>query len=359
MSDDQLLGQGPLPTCMQDHAFSALFRPYIDEQLLSDTLDPVSGRLNSIGDDSGALFQDLGRLLSEAPTTTTTQEHQTSYGNAVAEHGEQSPGSIHGKFLSAAECDLHLSQLSLDLSRQMQECMKMAPDRIAIDSNESYASNTFESIRDTPDGQLGYNAFGKALHSTSEFLNILQMYHFNNTGTTFAPISSTNAPHVNRVSSRRALDYACMLQLLSSYLRIIAIFDSLLCQLHFLHSRDGQSSPRQTEGIQTLPDLHLAGFHVRHGVLQTKILIEAIQHQFELIEELLGLPVELRVSDRREAYHVGLLQKDMAKSLYQVVLNRQHGSEEQDLMDVDCISAVDSIQSLKQSITKVRQGLDP
>lgn len=240
----------------------------------------------------------------------------------------------------------------------MQECMKMAPDRIAIDSSGNHASNTFEATKETHNGEIGYNAFGKALHSTSDFLNILQMYHYNHTGTTFAPISSSNPPHVNRVSSGRALNYACMLHLLSSYLRIIAIFDSLLSQVHFLQSCNGQSSPRRAEGIQILPDLRLAGFHVHHGALQTKILIEAIQHQFKLIEELLGLPVELRISDRQEAYHVGLLQNNMAKSLFQVVLNRQHGNEEQELMAFDCVSAVDSMESLKQSIAKVRQSLD-
>ena len=67
--------------------------------------------------------------------------------------------------------------------------------------------------------------------------------------------------------------------------------------------------------MQTLPGLYLAGFPVQQSSLQIKILIQTIQHQFEPIEKALGLPVEMRVSERKEAYLNGLLDGELENNL--------------------------------------------
>ena len=151
---------------------------------------------------------------------------------------------------------------------------------------------------------------------------------------------------VNNDVSCSSVSFVCVLHLLSSYLQIVAIFDGLFHQLYELQCRSGAPSPWLVTGLQTLPDLRLAGFPVQQGSLQTKILIQAIQHQFELTEKILGLPVELRVSDRREVYRMGLLQNDGAKPLLQAILNEQYGGEGADMFALDRIRAVDSLYCL-------------
>ena len=96
---------------------------------------------------------------------------------------------------------------------------------------------------------------------------------------------------------------------------------------------------------------------MEQGSLQTKILIQAIDHQFELIERSLGLLVELRVSDRREDYHSGLLQNEWAMSLLQAILRGQRGGGEADVVIFDQVPTVDSLESLKVTMVILRRDL--
>jgi hypothetical protein len=258
---------------------------------------------------------------------------------------------------SRAECDIRLSQLSLDLSRQMQEGVTKPHQGNTAGKDSSPSETPFEVTSKGSADASASNAFGDALRSTSEFLAILLCYDSGVVGKTSSAISMSQRSGVNNDVSRSVVSFAIVLRLLSSYLRIIAIFDGLFHQLYKLQCRSGATSPWLVTGLQTLPDLRLAGFPVQQGSLQTKILIQAVQHQFELIEKILGLPVELRVSDRREVYHIGLLQNDGAKPLLQALLNGQHGGGGADMIAIDRIHAIDSLESLKENIMKVQQFL--
>jgi hypothetical protein len=115
-----------------------------------------------------------------------------------------------------------------------------------------------------------------------------------------------------------------------------------------------------TGSIQTFPGLQLAGFPVQQRSLQIKLLIETVVHQFEMIEKILGLPVELRVSDRRDGYSTGLLS----------ALGSQFGGSLMDLVmpQVNSAGALSaaalmpyppgSLASLRDSLSKLRRFVE-
>ncbi|KAH8820160.1 hypothetical protein F5884DRAFT_826586 [Xylogone sp. PMI_703] len=224
-----------------------------------------------------------------------------------------------------------LSSLSLVLTKRLQQCMAIS-DTILSPSrpSETKAAPLISADGDThmrrsQEGielQMSANMFGDALNDTSEFLIILQSYASSGPGTP------------------QRISIIVILNLLSAYLQIVAIFERLfwcLCKQLFdnnaaspasflpfsdiktdetrrgsesisdnycIHitpnNNDNNSAGIQDgDGVQTLPGLRIAGFSVSQGNLQTKILVHAILHQFEMIERVLGLTDELRVTDKR------------------------------------------------------------
>lgn len=357
VNDDQTLAQGWSQTYTQDKVSNNFFGSYTHESLLSDNLLSSNARLSNIDNRNDPLFNDLNRLLSAPTPSELSSGEQIPHANSITKQRQRVLSSSGENVLSGAECDIRLSQLSLDLSRQMQESVMKSQQGNTAGKDNGPSENPFEVTSKSSADQPISNPFGDALRRTSEFLAILLCY---DSGSVGAPSSAVSLSHGSRVIndvSCSSVSFAYVLSLLSSYLRIIAIFDGLFHQLYGLQCRNEATSPGLVAGLQTLPDLHLAGFPVQQGSLQTKILIQAIQHQFELIEKILGLPVELRVSDRREVYHMGLLQNEWARTLLQALLNRQHGGEGADMFAFDRICAVDSLESLKENIVKVRQLL--
>ena len=143
---------------------------------------------------------------------------------------------------------------------------------------------------------------GAALFSTSEFLAILQSVH------------SSSASMMTEPSPAPPLTLETVLSLVTSFLRLIAIFDRLLLKLLRKVDRYNEvddSGPagggRALLDPQTFQGFAVAGFPVQESSLQVKLLKQMIVHQFEMVEKILGLPVELRISDRRDAYPSGLL----------------------------------------------------
>ncbi|RYO90775.1 hypothetical protein DL762_002521 [Monosporascus cannonballus] len=177
----------------------------------------------------------------------------------------------------------------------------------------------FEPIENKWDADyVGGNAFGDALRSTSQLLVIMQSSFLSGKETT-EPAGGNGAFTTSSTTrfSSLPLSPAGILNLLSSFLRLVTIFDYLLIRLleksHHTDGKGASSSPNPYSGSspQTLPGLHLlADFPLHQRSLQIKILIQKILHQFEIIERILGLPVQLRISDRQDDYWTGLLHSD-------------------------------------------------
>lgn len=313
---------------------------------------------NSMNEIEGSLLEDSG-LLTPLHSTHSEIAAVGSIGystSTMRETPQHQPSVCDEEIISEAECDLRLSQLNLELCRQLQNCIKRSQPGDTTELNSS--ENPFESTRQSCDGQASPNAFGDTLSSTSEFLAIIQCCCRVATG------SLSARPNHHRTANSKfdwsSLGCVCILNVLSSYLRIIAIFDSLFLRLYELLccSTIPSPGPFAGAGLQTLPGLQLAGFSVQQGNFQTKVLIQAVQHQFEMIEKLLGLPAEFRVSDRRESYPTGLLSDGSWRSVLQAVMNGQHGGEEAKALPFDRDRAVGSLGSLRGNILRIRQYLD-
>lgn len=355
VDDDQPLSQAWLRTSTQDKASNHFFGSGTHESLLSENLFSSIAQLSNIENGSDALFNDLDGLFSTPTPSELSSVERMPYADSNPTQQQRVLSSSAENVLSGAECDVRLSQISLNLSRQMQDCVTKSQQENTAGKANGPSENPFEVLSRNSDDQSTSNSFGDVLRSTSEFLDILLCFDSGGVSAASSAVSLSHHSRVKNDVSFASVRIACVLSFLSSYLRIIAIFDGLFHQLYKLQCRSEATSSGLVAGLQTLPDLHLAGFPVQQGILQTKILIQAVQHQFELIEKVLGLPVELRVSDRREVYHTGLLQSEWARNLLQAMLNGQHGGEGADMFAFDRIRAVDSVESLKENIIKVRQ----
>ncbi|KAH0438504.1 hypothetical protein CcaCcLH18_03211 [Colletotrichum camelliae] len=243
--------------------------------------------------------------------------------------------------LSWAQCDLRLSQLSVDLCKQMEVCKKS--EQHPYEGDQPVTGETSHIF---PNRQADPNAFGNALCSTSEFLIIFQC------NTRRSDMAGQGDPFPSP-------SFTCILNLLACYARIIAIFDSLLLDLYD-QLKKGPTSTSQsaaTRDPQTLPGLQLGGFVVQQGTLQTKILVQTIEHQFETIEKTLGLPLELRVSGKQDEYPDGLLHGGIDQASLSSILNCFEGMDEAAGAENRTYFAA-SLASLKEAIINVKRILD-
>lgn len=258
-----------------------------------------------------------------------------------------SPENAFSRTLSRVDCDLRLSHLSVDLCRQAQRNMTAGQQsdraRRGTDRGLTETETVPQHLSGCPDTSSQSKEFGDALCSTSEFMAVIQ--------SKLDDIGLDN-PTERHEAHWPLINLSCVLNLISCYLLIVAVFERLvlrlyeqmICNDNKTPSSDSSKASHST-GPQTLPGLRLASFHVQQSNLQTKILIQIIEHQFETIERSLGLPVELRVSsDCREPYEGGLLQSGLDECLLQAVTSR-----------LSPMSG--SLASLRENIIKMRQHL--
>lgn len=253
--------------------------------------------------------------------------------------------SALSRTLSRVDCDLRLSQLSVDLCQQARR--NMAADQQSDKAHTRVDLTDIETgsqhLSGCPDTAGQSKEFGDALCSTSEFMAIVQ-----------AKVEDMGLedPTTGHEAHSPLMNLSCVLNLISCYLLIVAVFERLVLRLYEQMTSNGNETPisdpskaSHSAGLQTLPGLRLASFHVQQSNLQTKILIQIIEHQFEMIEKSLGLPVELRVSsDGRESFEGGLLQNGLDEGLLQAVITR-------------LCPMSGSLASLRENIMKVRQLL--
>ena len=236
-------------------------------------------------------------------------------------------------------CEHRLFNLNLDLSRQVQRYLTVA---------RPHDSPMMDMTSDSPpeadsgqEGKLRSSLLGDALSGASEFLAIIQSYR------TERRDSSSNDPIPG---TRPRLGLIAFLNLLSVFLELVVIYEKLFqCLSNQLFDA---SSVRFVDGLQaSLPGLQLTDFSIQRGNLQTKILIHAILHQFEMIERILGLPVEFRVTEKQDEY-AGLFEDGWARELLEVMSNGLSG---QAAVDNHC--GLESLSSLREMLQKVQTCL--
>ncbi|CAG8974768.1 hypothetical protein HYALB_00000380 [Hymenoscyphus albidus] len=259
------------------------------------------------------------------------------------------------------ETDQRLSTLGLDLSIRLQQCV-VANSRpwdstngdsscsSSLQRRSSAATTEGTDAMATDPNEIGSTnciSFGHALRNTSEFVAIIQSYGAGRS----TPQSPNSSPSLGVIAT---------LNVLSVYLQVIAIYDHLLGRLHEqLYNSTSQAgfNAESFPALQTLPGLQLAGLSVIEGNLQTKILIQAILHQLETIENLLGLPAEFRVADRQDVHTKGLLDDERARILMKAAMTEGRYGTQVAMDDPQEGSELGALASLKRNIQNIRQFL--
>lgn len=313
-------------------------------QLLTDTC-------NSHPEYDTTNIDNYSRFLSLSPQFIETGE--VAY-NSESTTGNSTPSTVFtedafSRTLSSVDSDLRLSHLSMDMCRQAQNLKNMVLNGkdggtpAVVDEALTELDTEPKPLNGCLDTFSQSKEFGDALSSTSEFMAIIK--------SKLDDISLEES--ATRHEAWYLMNLSCILNLISYYLLIVGVFEKLILRLHERMTLDisearclDLSKRSYQAGPQAFPGLHLGSFHVRQSSLQTKILLQIIEHQFEMIEKGLGLPVELRVSSLgRETCKGGLLQIGLDEALLQAVITR-------------LCPIPGSLASLRKNIVKVRGLLD-
>lgn len=229
-----------------------------------------------------------GEVVDRSNPTSFTPPIRAEFESDLSSNPNGDPGQ-----LSAIECGTRLSILRMQLSLHLQQCLEETSDFWDEDMDAKEQQQT-----------AARNPFGEALCYTSELLSIIRCF-----------VQQQALSDVSLSSSApvfRTINLVTTLDILSAHTQIVSIYDGLFQRLYAkLPNTVGQEAPKlSAPRLQTLPGLQLAGFSVLQGNLQTKILMQAIMHQFETLEKELSLPAELRISKRAEMYPSGLIGRD-------------------------------------------------
>ena len=229
------------------------------------------------------------------------------------------------------ECDARLSRLSLDLSKRHEQCLAML-DSMRQGGPQGYS-----------EGGDDYRNFEHAVRDLSEFLAIVRMYSPKKDGHSSGGIDSRGLSS----QPRRRIGLVIVLDILSAYLQIVAIYEKLFRCLK------AQITQRFADGEQHHAPLGLSlnGFPAE---LQTKMLIHAILHQFDEIERILGLPADLRVTGQSGVYH-GVFEDDGVRALMGAISNASGALLAHDHFYHPGSS---TLASLRETIREVQSSLD-
>ena len=285
-------------------------------------------------ENGGPLYNDLDDFSIFHPLPALTGTNSADSIDATKEAQQSNSAFIHEHILGT---DHRLSSLNLDLSRQYLA--------IARTQDSSMQDMSSDSPPVTDNGKVGQEGLvsskllGEALSDTSEFLAIIQSYGTERRGSNSDTIPNTS-PNLGII---------VILNLLSAYLQLVVIYDKLF---HCLNNQLFEASLGLVAGLETLPGLQLAGFSVQRGNLQTKILIHAILHQFEMIERILGLPAQFRVTEKQDNYS-GLFEDGRAKCLLEAMSNEKwyHAA-------IDDHCGLKALSSLREMLKRVQTFLD-
>ncbi|KAK1585493.1 uncharacterized protein LY79DRAFT_581101 [Colletotrichum navitas] len=196
------------------------------------------------------------------------------------------------------ELDVRLLRLNLRLCEQLS---RQQPDR-TLETQPGTRTNGW--------GPAASRAFGDALAIAEEYISTLRDLGGLGLSSPSSPCSfGSGSKATHCVGARIPDDSPCILNIESCYIRLVELFNVCLVNLRDMASREtcNPGTPRpdrvplislSNSSFAVLPEVRLDGFVIRQAGLRTKILCQAIRHQFESIEILLGLPIELRVSGR-------------------------------------------------------------
>jgi hypothetical protein len=245
-----------------------------------------------------------------------------------------------------SRCNIRLSKLNMDLSTRIGQCL----------SSSSENSSTREGSRpeaSCSESSMADLLFEQAINDLSEFLIIIQAYRTK--GDNPSSDTSTKAVVNQNTSSEpnQRLSLVVFLNLISAYLQIVIVYDKVLQHLR-LKLFGGSFDSFGANTATAAGDVRLSGLT---GNLRTKLLVHAILHQFDVVERMLGLPADLRVTDKQSTY-IGLFEDDRAKGLIGAVSNGNRIEHVWGGTTGDDSCTLKALSSLKESLRLVQTFLD-
>ncbi|KAH6658992.1 hypothetical protein BKA67DRAFT_543169 [Truncatella angustata] len=290
---------------------------------MEDTMNDINSPIHGARSNTASPGRNMDLIRAPHPKRRPSR---TSDGHSVSEMSEKGPSLDH---------DTRLRRLGMSLLQQQKQHQILTSS--ATHNNAGEADQEEDAMAIAADRMPlmpeNETSFGEALAATSEFSSILRSYNTTN--------------FTSQSASRSVLSVVVTLDVMSAYLQIIDIHENLFAGLH---QQLCTSAGQLTTSLQTLPGLSLAGFAVEQGSLQTKILLQAVIHQFETIERILGLPVELRVSNRKDTYMVGLLDGEWGRNLVKALM----GS----VLSQNDLRGMSKLDSLRRNIENVKRFLE-
>lgn len=132
---------------------------------------------------------------------------------------------------------------------------------------------------------------------------------------------STLSPGHRTSTDPKPLGTPVLLMLLSSYIQLLQLYDAIFSRVH-----DSLSGVEDIRALfQELPEFRLAGLTSMKGPLYGKIILQIIEHHFDQLERLLGLPVEFGLSEQG-SHSQGLFSTTDLSHLLDVTMTQVTGS---------------------------------
>lgn len=235
---------------------------------------------------------------------------------------------------NGAEALIGLARLNESITRQLARA-KMFPWR---------ASAAHGACSERHQG-TGANGVAEVLQSTSEFINILRKIFpasasalsrpsladhrapsLPDSGISACPSLSDGqlqdfSPTSSRtVSTASPLSMSTVLLLLSSYIQLLQLYDTIFHHVYDLFSE----TPSHVMGLcpgQAQSHFRVMGLDAIDGHLHVKILIQVIEHHLESLETLIDLPADFRLSEPPNSSK-GILSNMNLSELVQIIMTQ-------------------------------------
>lgn len=227
-------------------------------------------------------------------------QHDGAAGDAVS--------PVDAVQMSAPHTLISLSRLNEDLGQQLAK----------MDSCPSKESPLMPHLCFAELSSSADNPIAKAVQTTTSFVAILKSLSLlgEPPDTWPTPDSRISVAAPGTCPAICPLSMATYLLLISTYLQLIQLFNTMFCRMaEFLGKVTGDTMGE----FRPQPEFRIAGLPSMPSRLYIKILIEIIEHQFESVESLMGLPAECRISTRSTSF-VGIFNDRSVSELLHLVM---------------------------------------
>jgi hypothetical protein len=239
-----------------------------------------------------------------------------------------------------------LSKLNLDLSNRIEQYLNTPSESMGMLGDIRLDASNIDN--NMPD-----HLFEQALNDLSEFLHIIQAYTTKRNGLSSGSMTKSTETQNTGNDSNQRISLVIFLNLISAYLQIITVYDKVLQRLSF-QLFGGSLESFGSNMASAAGDVRMSGLT---GTLRTKILVHAILHQFDVIERMLGLPEDLRVTDKQSTYS-GLFEDDRARGLLGAVSNGYRIEHVWGQVSGDDPRTSKALSGLRESLRLVQAFLD-